>query len=134
MFQQHSRSCFITAENLREVMCLNKKHLYTKSNHDVALQINFYGNSNFTENRSLLSNCQTVKCLNLAKWEISTSAFITHLKFYVYTYREVLDEMWCHSRFNYLISVVLHHNVINTELTNSVLSQSVHLERCANRH
>jgi hypothetical protein len=58
MFQQHSRSCFITAENLREVMCLNEKHLYTKSNHDVALEINFYGSCNFTENRSLLSNCQ----------------------------------------------------------------------------
>jgi hypothetical protein len=52
MFQQLSRSCFITAEKLREVMCLNEKHLYTKSYHDVASLINFYGSCKFTENRS----------------------------------------------------------------------------------
>ena len=39
-------------------MCLNEKHLHTKSNHDVNLQINFYGSCKFTENRSLLLNCQ----------------------------------------------------------------------------
>jgi hypothetical protein len=58
MFQQHSRLSVITAEKLSEVMCLNETHLYTKSNHDVALQINFYGSCKLTENRSLVSNCQ----------------------------------------------------------------------------
>ena len=83
MFQQHGRSSFITAEKLREVMCLNEKiyipsptvkSLYklTFMTAVILLKIGLY--------------FQTVKCLIQAKWEISTSAFIRHLKFYVYTY------------------------------------------------
>jgi hypothetical protein len=52
----------------------------------------------------------------------------------VYTYRVVLEEMWCYSQFSYLISVLLHVNVINTWFTNSVLIQSVHLKRSVNGH
>jgi hypothetical protein len=134
MFQQHSRSCFITAEKYARITRLNEKHLYTQSYHEVALQINFYGSCNFTENRSLLSNCQRSQSRKMGNLDFSFHHTPKVLCIYVYTYRAVLDEMWCHSQFNYVISVVLHGNVINTWFTNSVFSQSVHLKRSANGH
>ena len=86
MFQQHSHSCFITAEKVREVMCLSEKRLYTKANHDVALQINFYDSCSFTENRPLLSNWQMSQARKMGDLDFSFHHTPKVLCIYVYTY------------------------------------------------
>jgi hypothetical protein len=110
----------------------NEKHWDTKSYRHVALQINFYGSCKFTEYPSLLLNRQMSQSRKMEALDFSFHH--THLKFYVYIYRAVRDEVRCHSQFNYLIRVVLQLNVINTWFAYSILSHFVRLKCGANGH